>query len=974
MPVHTIAAQLPFLDRLVDGLLGQGPDVLADTLLLLPSRRACMAARDAFLRRSEGRPLLLPRLQPIGEPDELALLLDPAAALALPPVIGELERRLVLTRLVLARDREMTHEQAVRLAGELESFLDELATEEIDLAALDGLVDGELAEHWQRVLQFLGILRHAWPAVLAERSLIEPAERRRLLLDAAATRWTAAPPRGPVIAAGVSGSIPAVARLLRVVAGLPEGHVVLPGLDLELNEQAWSRLGPSHPQAVLKHLLERIGIDRAAVRLWMPAAEGRRALWREVMRPSTALASAPPLGPFPGTALAGLTLVEAPDQAGESLAIALRMRAVLEEPGRTAMLVSPDRQLARRVAADLGRFGVRVDDSAGIPLDQSPPGSFLLLTAHLLAPDAAPAAILAALKHPLARGGTADGSFRRHVRALERATLRGPRPGHGLAGVQAILRGPAEEGARWPSPIPCPELEVWLDGILQAAARFTALLRASEASLAELLRAHLVFAEWLARDAEGDPAELWAKEAGIAAQAFVAELQGCAQAIGAIPTTAYAAMLAVLMGDRQVRPRAQGHPRLAILGQIESRLASADLVLVGGLVEGVWPPTVESGPWLNRTMRRKLGLPAPEQRIGLAALDLVQVASGAEVVLSRSAKDGGGSPAIPSRWLSRLEALLEATGQRGAIRPDPTMEALARQLDEPLGPPRPTPRPRPTPPLAMRPRRLAATDIERLLRNPYAIYAKRILGLDELDPIDADPGQAERGLIVHRALESFVRAYPAELPDRPLEELLRIGQALFQDSAHRPQVMTVWWPRFVGVAGWFIEQERRRRQGIAHIRTELDGRLVVSGLPGGEVTIRARADRIEIGHDGRLGIVDYKTGSVPTEKDVVLGRSPQLTIEALVAAGGGFTGLAAGDPALLLYVQLKGGEVPGSLEQRGKAGVGELLAAARQGLQALLGHFDNPATPYIAIPRPEIARYRDAIDHLARVAEWRGVE
>jgi ATP-dependent helicase/nuclease subunit B len=254
--VHTIPAHQPFLDRLIEPLLGWDRERLADALLLVPSRRACLAAREAFLRLAGGAPLLLPRVVPIGEPDEAELLLDAALGFELPPAIGPLRRRLLLTRLILARSPEMAHEQAVRLSGELERFLDEAHNEEVDLAALDELAPTDLAEHWQETVVFLRLVRDAWPAVLAEEGRIEPARRRRLLLDALAARWRRSPPAGPVIAAGITGTVPCVARLLALVARLPEGAVVVPALDQTLDEAGWRGVGPSHPQHGLRRLLE----------------------------------------------------------------------------------------------------------------------------------------------------------------------------------------------------------------------------------------------------------------------------------------------------------------------------------------------------------------------------------------------------------------------------------------------------------------------------------------------------------------------------------------------------------------------------------------------------------------------------------------------------------------------------------------------------------------------------------------------
>ena len=961
---------------LVAALLSWERERLADTLLLLPSRRACLAARDAFLRLGGGQPLLLPRLLPIGEPDEALLLLDPELELALPPAIGPIRRRLLLTRLVLARSPGMTHEQAVRLAGELERFLDELHNEEVDLDRLDELVPGDLAEHWQETLTFLQLLRVSWPAILAEEGRLDASLRRRRLLDALSTRWARTPPTHPVLAAGITGTIPSVGRLLAGVARLPDGCVVVPALDLTMDEASWDEVGPSHPQYGLKRLLEALGIDRAAVRSW--PAEGatshpRVELWSQVLRPAaTTDAWRHDLSLRPD-ATTGLTVAEAPDLASEATQIALRMREALETPGKRAVLVTTSRFLGRRVAAELLRWGIRVDDSAGVPLDQSPPGTFLLLTAHLVAGDAAPVALLAALKHPLASGGIGPGPFRRYVRALDRGLLRGPRLAGGLDGLVAALRG-LDPDARWAAPVPPAELQPWLERLADAARPFAAVLAQAMAPLPAMLEAHLAFAEWLAADELGDAGELWARDAGARAHEFVSELAVAGDAAGEVPTSAYPALLAVLLGAQSVRQRQAAHPRLAILGQLEGRLVQADLVLIGGLNEGAAPPAVDAGPWLNRAMRKQLGLPPVEQAQGFAAHDFLTSACAPEVVLSRAAKDEHGAPTTPSRWLARLQAVLTAAGDRGRVAAPAQWAAWADGLDATAGPPRPQARPEPRPPLAARPRELWATDIERLMRDPYAVYARRILVLAPLEPLDADPGGAERGQIIHAALEQFVRDWPEQLPADPYGVLIGIGRRHFALQAHRPQVWAVWWPRFERIAAWFCEVEQRRRREVTRIMTEIRGTLSLDA-PGGAFRIRARADRIEIGRDGRLGIVDYKTGALPRNADLANGLSPQLTIEALIAESGGFTDVPAAEAALLLFLQLKGGDpVAGNEHHPVGSDLRGLLAEARAGLARLVAHFDDPATAYVPVPRPEIAPVFGDYEHLARNGEWSGTE
>jgi ATP-dependent helicase/nuclease subunit B len=966
VPLATIPPTLPFVDALAAGLLAEVSELpaLADVLVLLPTRRACRSLREAFVRRTEGRALLLPRIQPIGEVEADELLLAGAIDLALPPAISPLRRQLLLARLLAAVTARQEH--ALRLAGELALLLDELQTERVALDQLDRLVPDELAEHWQASRKVLGVIAEAWPAVLAEEGALDPAERRHRLLTSLAEHWRRGQPQQWIVAAGSTGSIPGTRALLQVVVRLPRGTVVLPGLDRELDDVTWQTLHAGHPQYGLKQLLDALEVERASVPDWPSSAvEGtppaRALLLREVMRPAATI-GAWHEQTIALTATAGLHLGEFSDLAAEALALAVRMRGVLEQPGRTAALVTPDRHLARRVAAELRRWGIEVDDSAGTPLDQTPPGAFLLLSARLIVEGVEPVTLLATLKHPLASGGMSPAAFRRRVRELELACLRGPRIAGGFAGVIAELRR-----ARLSEPQRT-RLAAWVEDLQHSAYDFAEQAAGAETDLATLIRAHLAFAENLAHDAQGQPRALWSREAGEAAAALFAELLAFGPEPWPIVPTAYPALLAQLMAARTVRPRAPKHPRLSIWGELEARLQHTDLLLLGGLNEGSWPRTFDPGPWLNRTMRAQLGLPPVERRLGLAAHDFVQAACAPEVLLSRAEKDPHGNPTVPSRWLVRLQTLLEAQDAPAASAADPA-RAWSATLDAIQGVPRPIPPPEPRPPLAARPRRLSVSDIGAWMEDAYALYARRILRLAPLDPLDADPGALDRGIIIHRALERFVAQWPDALPDDALQHLLHAGVQQFAELAHRPQVYALWWPRFVQVARWVVAQEQARRPGLVALRPEVAGELELE-RPGGRFVVRARADRLEHHPDGSVTVVDYKTGGqLPARAKVAAGLAPQLPLEALMVEQGAFEGQAPAEVAALRFWHLKGDEKGGAEEKACGEAPADLAAAALVGLERLIDHYDQETTAYPPRPKPRVAPRRD-YDHLSRLGEW----
>ena len=981
--VYTVPPWEPFVDALAGGILSGravpfdpgDPLALSRLTILLPTRRACRALGLAFLRAAPGRALLLPRIRPLGDIDEDEMSIGDEDDAALPDAVSPLERRLLLARLIqrlgetpggAALTGAGTPDQAARLAQALAGLLDEIQIARIDPQGLATLAPEEYAAHWQQVLHFLSLITDRWPAILAERDQMDPAARRNALLERLAERWQAEPPAHPVIGAGSTGSVPATRDLLAAIARLPQGAVVLPGLNGHADDETWEAIGPTHPQYALKGLLAHMGVERGAVQPW-PGGEGTRAggaararsrLIADAMRPAetiTAWRVRKPQGP---EALRDVHRIDCASPQEEAGVIAIVMRRTLETPGRTAALVTMDRALARRVAAELRRWEIEVDDSAGVPLGETAPGAYLRLTARMIAEQAAPVPLLAALKHPLAAGGMAPAAWRRSVRAMERAILRGPRPAPGFAGLQAAL----EEGDS--------AIGRWLAGLEEGAASFAALMSGREAALGDLVQAHVGFAEWLAatEDEEG-AARLWSGEAGEQAARFVAGLAESASALPPVAPAHYPALLDALMADHVVRPPFGRHPRLQIWGPLEARLQHADCMILGGLNEGVWPPAAAGDPWMSRPMRSDFGLPPPELRIGLSAHDFVQCCGAEEVYLTRARRIEG-TPTIPSRWLQRLDALLAGEpGGPAALRAvEPALLAWVSALDHPADAPGPLPPPAPRPPVTARPRRLSVTRIETWLADPYSIYARDILRLRLLDPIDADPSAAERGSIIHRILDAFVRAHPDALPPDAEARLLALGQAQFEAAGARPGVLAFWWPRFERIVQWFLETERARRPALQPLATEVEGALDLDAS-GGVFRLTAKADRIDRTEAGALEIIDYKTGGVPPKKHVADGRRPQLSLEAAIAAAGGFGGVGAAEVAALAYWRLSGAETAGEITAIG--GDAEKLAReAADGLLALVARFDDPATPYHPVPRPALAPAWNDYAHLARHKEW----
>jgi ATP-dependent helicase/nuclease subunit B len=964
--VFTIDAGRGFATSLVHGLISrlnpqEDPLALARAVIFLPTRRAARALSEEFARQLDGA-VLLPDIRALGDVDEDELTLDPGSDdLTLPPAIAPLRQRLLLAQLVqrwsLRRGEKLNFSQATALASSLAAFLFEIQTANATLDRLDTLVDETLAAHWADVRNFLLLLREAWPPVLAAEGAIDPAARRNLALDNL-RRGLARFGSGPVIAAGSTGSIPATARLLSAIADLPHGAVILPDLDRDLDEDSWSRLDEGHPQFGLKQLLIGLGTTRAEVRAWQEPEQhaARRVLVRQALLPAPVtdawqrLAQTGTASLLP--ALAGLTIIEAANPSEEALVIALALRQSLLKADATSALVTPDRNLARRVAAELRRWDIDIDDSAGRPLAHTLPGEFLCLLSEAAESGFSPVPLLALLKHPLTACGQNPTSFRQFARMLDLNALRGPTPDPGLSAISKRI--PSHLGSRFAT-------------LREILAPLEQLLARAQVDLAEALRVHIAVAEALvASDNESGSARLWQGDAGRVATGLLHDLHAAAMTLPPIAPTDYLTLFRQLAREHTVRPTYGRHPQLFILGPLEARLQRFDLTILGGLNETSWPQAASSDPWLSRPMRRTLGLDAPERSIGRAAHDFATLVCGEQVLLTRSLK-ADGAPTVASRWWQRLTQLTTGLGLYERLRDDNLLE-VARQIDRPDQPSVPMSRPNPTPPVSARPRSLSVTEIETWLRDPYAIYARHVLKLRPLEELQGEFGPRERGIAIHDALEQFTKEFPDILPDGCENRLIAIGEAIFASLGLPLAEQALWLPRFRRAAIWFVYEERERRQDIARLQTEVSGQIALQG-PCGIFTLRARADRIDELKSGGAAILDYKSGMPPSNKQVSTLLAPQLPLEAAILAAGGFDNIGALSPRQLVYLRFSGGADPGAIGIVPEDAA-RLAEEATAKLLARISEFDDPRTPYVPRIRPFRADAEGDYDHLARVREW----
>jgi ATP-dependent helicase/nuclease subunit B len=950
-----------FPAALVQGLIAQmqhqPPEAMARVLLFVNTARMLRRVREIFDGQGAR---FLPRLRLVTE-----LAHDPVPGL--PAAVSPLRRRLELAQLVAglaARQPDFAPGSGLyALADSLADLLAEMQMEGVSPDALARLDVADHAAHWQRSWAFIRIVSRYFAAD----SPPDPAARQRRVVEALAAAWAKHPPPDPVIVAGSTGSRGATALLMRAVAALPDGAVVLPGFDFDLPDSCWNSLdsGPApcedHPQYRFAALARSLGVTPGAVRRWTDAAPAdprRNAAVSLALRPAPVtdqwLREGTALGDLPA-AMREVALIEAPHPRSEALAIALVLRHAAEA-GTRAALISPDRLLARRVAAALDRWGIIADDSAGQPLQLTPPGRFLRHVAALLGRKLTVEALIVLLKHPLTASGAERGPHLRYARELE---LHLRRHGPAFPEPAALLAWAAasDEPARvaWAR---------WLGDTLAPAAGFT------QAPLSACIETHLALAEALAMGPARDPAslQLWQREAGREAARIFAEARREAGFGGAFSAAQYADLVASLLQTGSVRQTGATHMRLSIWGTLEARVQGAELVILAGMNEGTWPRLPAPDPWLSRKMRLDSGLLLPERQIGLAAHDFQQAVAAPRVVLSRAARDAD-AETVGSRWLSRLTNLLAglpgqqgpealaAMRQRGQVWLD-----LAAALDAPTARIAPATRPAPRPPVAARPRVLPVTAIKTLIRDPYAIYAARILRLRPLDPLRPEPDPLKRGKALHRIVEAFIATRPpGESPAEAQARLLQVATQVLADEVPWPGAQRFWLARIARVAAAFVTAEAGRAAGGAPVVLEQSGSARLENL---DFTLTARPDRIDLLRDGRLHIYDYKSGAPPTAAQMKA-FDKQLWLEAAMAERGAFATLGPREVAGVSYVSLggEGGE-------QARDCTPELISEVWAGLHRLLAAYLSAQTGFASRRSLQKVGDRGDYDHLARFGEW----
>lgn len=989
---------------------------LADLVIYVPTQRVRRILETEFAEALAPRPAILPRIRPLAEPgDPLDRLLGAANAgftldegtAAFQPAVSLIQRRFLLLPLIekwrdaLRRETPqdagtgrpgaaVSMRESLALADSLGRLIDEMRISGVALESLEssmppGYDPARFDIYWEKTRDFLRIAARHWPQELAEIGARDEMDLRIAAIEAEARRLARDDPATPILVIGSTGSVTATAKLMRAASRLDYGAVVLPGLDLALDDDAWVDIGAehatlatcfAHPQAALKRTLTEIGLPRAAVLQLAPETAretARNRVISESLRPAETVDTwrKTAAGIDVDLGLDGIRFVEAADEREEALAVAILMRESLEAPTATVAFVTADRGLARRVRTEMRRWNIEVEDSAGSNLAESVAGTLLRLLLRA-AMERDGGSILALLRHPLARVGFSGAEIEGLVDALEIIVFRGrnftpslslqERVRHAIANPpshphDAYVRIGDDVGARLPELAAALE-EAFRPFMPDAAAR----------PLSEFA---LVLADALADFCQDETgAFVLGSEPDHAALFDLLRDISVHGSTCMVEPSVLGGVIDIFLTEKVLPASRAGHPRAAILGHLEARLVTADRVIVGGLNEGSFPPIAEEDPFLNRAMRLDLGLQPPERRIGQSAHDYAMLAGHADLVFTRAAR-AGGQPAIPSRFLRRLEAFAGAERWKTVLARGTAVLRLAHQLDAP-GPFSPVSPPAPIPDAPRVPERLSITEIETLRRDPYAIYAKHILRLVPLETIEPELDARERGTILHACLEEYAANEPPRDPELAAQLLAEIGAERFRPIQHELELYHFWRQRFSAIIPDFVAFDRARRDAGYRILTEIRGNQVLKLETGQSITIFGKADRIELDASNRFAVFDYKSGAPPSNATTGRGLAPQLPITAALALRGAFKKVPATPDILELAHIGIGGTRPLDIQPIAVKNL-TLVELAEQNWQRLesdLLAFALGERGYRARIAPAQSERDGDYDHLARVREW----
>ena len=463
---------------------------------------------------------------------------------------------------------------------------------------------------------------------------------------------------------------------------------------------------------------------------------------------------------------------------------------------------------------------------------------------------------------------------------------------------------------------------------------------------------------------------LWSGEEGEAFSNFISELNLSSEALGNINPIYYQKFLSSLLQEKNLIRKNIDHPRLKILSPIEARLLNYDIAILGGFSEGFWPPHTPNGPWLNKQMRKTLGLPSLEHRSGQTAHDICQALGAQQILISRSHKRND-EPCVPSRWWYRLQLVLDNWEYKENSEDPSIFKHLvdwSNKIDKPKDQEYCSP-PKPKPSIENRPRSLSVTEIGTLVRNPYEIYVKHILKISPIEKIGVEPDHENFGIFLHQVLEKYISNHHKNTTslEKRKEALLSLAEKILSLKPFPHWIKTLWLSRLKIISEWFLKKSLSKK--VIEIFSEVKGSYTTQTKEG-EFTLIGRIDRLELLDQKTLKIIDYKTGTPPSEKNIRNGYEPQLTLLALITIYGNLENiyLQTKELSSIEYWHIHGKKEGGEVK-RIRMGMKE-IEEQHSLFKEFIEKYQNPNQSYFCQINDKLISRFDKTEHLSRREEW----
>ncbi len=949
-----------FSDEFVDGFSQRfksfPPEYIANINLFVNTKRLLESIKKSFLIRSPG---FLPKIFSVTDLRPLAI------EHPFPGLLNLQKEQLNLNELIkeyLALSPSTSPISAsYELANDLMDLRNEMYSENVSVEKLRSLSKENISSHWQHSLEFLNIIFEYWSKDIGD----VPIEAINLeIISILDKKWRLNPPQYPIIIAGSTGSRGITKSFIKLVSKQQKGLIVLPGFDFSQTKEVWDSFQKSkdfedHPQFRYFELLNELSINPKNIKNWKNekiAPTPRNQLVSLALRPAPVtdqwLEEGPKLTELK-SATSGLTLIEAPTSRDEANAIALCIRKAVKE-NKSISLITPDQNLLRQVNAALGRWNLIPDDVAGKSLSVTPIGIFLRQIIRLIGQEITAENLIPLLKNPLTNSGGAErGKHMNLVRSIELNLRENQnRSGEILEFLSKKLNESKKSNdTSWLH---------WVQNSLES------LQTMRTASLTDFLEVLIRTGEQFSNGPLEKKGLLWLENSGERAKNVLNDLLNAGSKIKILDISEFSNILNFILNKEVVRETVNVHPLIKFWGTLDARISNTEITILGGMNEGIWPQIKNADHWLNRSMRKEAGLLSQERKVGLLAHDFQQGINNNTVIITRSERIDD-TPSVPSRWLNRITNLLKGLGTDGRNQLDEMKTRgnfwlnLAKAVEEPRQNMTPAERPSPVPPLAVRPKHLSVTQIEKLIRDPYSIYARYVLKLKKLQPLKKQANVLLRGNVIHKIMQKFSELTKNNQNLLNSLELIKLSEDIFSKEVPWPAIRSVWKIQFKKTIPLFLEAEKLRRQNASPLFFEHPGSTFLSEVG---ITLTAIADRIDKNRLNELLIYDYKSGKPPTLKQLETFHK-QLILEALIAENGGFKNIPAAPVISICYISLNNAH-----PNTEKIITREDIEKIKNEITQLVSYYHSDITGFTARLRMEKLEIVSDYDHLSRYGEW----